>query len=219
MNEPEHWPLFGLRLRTPRLELRPVRDDDLEPLIELARQGVHAPELMPFANGWTAYPKDEFAMRFAQYFWRQRGGWNPDSWQLPFVVLRNGERVGVQQLSAEGFPVLRTVGSGSWLARHAQGDGVGTEMRAAVLHFAFAELGAVAALSGAYRYNAASLRVSAKLGYLPNGVRYDIVEGESVEGILFRLARERWLDRRQVDVEVEGFAACAQLFGVVCSLV
>jgi RimJ/RimL family protein N-acetyltransferase len=219
LSEPEHWPLFGLRLRTPRLELRPMQDDDLEPLIDLARRGVHEPDLMPFANGWTALPEDEFGVRFAQYFWRQRGEWEVDSWRLPFVVRRDGEPLGVQQLSAEAFPVLRTVGSGSWLSRGVQGEGIGTEMRAAVLHFAFAELGAVAAVSGAYRYNTASLRVSAKLGYLPNGVRYDVVGGEAVEGLLFRLPRERWLAEPRIDVEVDGFAACAALFGVVCSLV
>ncbi len=174
---------------------------------------------MPFANSWTSYPEDEFAVRFAQYFWRQRGEWDAHSWRLPFVVLRDGEPLGVQQLSAEAFPVLRTVGSGSWLARHAQGDGIGTEMRAAILHFAFAELGAVAALSGAYRYNAASLRVSTKLGYLPNGIRYDLVGGEAVEGLLFRLPRDRWFAEQRVEVEVDGFAACAPLFGAVCSLV
>ena len=169
---------------------------------------------MPFGNSWTAYPEDEFAWRFAQYFWRQRGAWSVDSWQLPFVVVLAGEPAGVQQLSADAFPVLRTVGSGSWLARNAQGRGIGTEMRAAMLHFAFVELGAVAALSGAYHYNAASLRVSRKLGYRVNGSRLDVVGGEAVEARLFQLSREDWLAHDRPDVEVEGFDGCAELFGL-----
>ncbi len=47
------WPLRHLVLRTPRLELRPVDDDGLFALAELARLGVHAPELMPFTTPWT----------------------------------------------------------------------------------------------------------------------------------------------------------------------
>ena len=38
-------PLFGLRLRTPRLELRFPTHDELVELRELARTGVHPPEL------------------------------------------------------------------------------------------------------------------------------------------------------------------------------
>ena len=212
-----HWPLFGLRLRTERLELRPVHDDDLPVLIDVARRGIHDPGAMPFTNRWTEYPEDEFGRRFAQYFWRQRATWSLDSWQLPFLVLEDGEPVGVQQLSGERFAVLRTVGSGSWVARAAQGRGIGTEMRAAVLHLAFADLGATAAISGAYRYNAASQTVSRKLGYVPNGVRLDAVADEAVEAQLFLLTRERWLAAKRIEAEVLGFEQCATLFGVVCS--
>lgn len=42
------WPLFGLRLTTPRLELRPLRDDDLPGLVDAALSGVHDPARMPF---------------------------------------------------------------------------------------------------------------------------------------------------------------------------
>lgn len=208
----DHWPLFGLRLRTPRLELRPLRDDDLAPLIEVARGGVHRPDQMPFESAWTEYPPAEFGRRFAQYFWRQRAAFSVDSWQVGFLVTCDDEPVGVQQLAADSFPILRTVGSGSWLARSAQGRGIGTEMRAAVLHLAFAELGAHAAVSGAYRFNGPSLAVSRKLGYEPNGVRLDVVGGRAVEAQLVRLTRERWLEQLRPAVEVEGFAACRPLF-------
>jgi RimJ/RimL family protein N-acetyltransferase len=210
----DHWPLFGLRLRTPRLELRPVRDDDLPLLIEVARGGIHSPEAMPFGSAWTDYPPAEFGRRFAQYFWRQRAGFSADSWQVGFLVTFEGEPVGVQQLAADSFPILRTVGSGSWLARSAQGRGIGTEMRAAVLHLAFAELGADAAVSGAYSFNGPSLGVSRKLGYIANGIRHDVVGGRAVEAQLLRLTREQWRLRLRPAVEVEGFAACRKLFGV-----
>ena len=48
------WPLFRLRLRTPRLELRLARDEDLGALVESALAGVHDPAVMPFAMPWRA---------------------------------------------------------------------------------------------------------------------------------------------------------------------
>ena len=77
--------------------------------------------------------------------------------------------IGIQELRATGFPTLRTVETGSWLGRAFQGQGIGTEMRAAVLALAFDGLGAEVASSGAMDGNAASRRVSEKLGYEPNG--------------------------------------------------
>ena len=51
-------------------------------------------------------------------------------------------------------------------------------MRAAVLLFAFEHLGAVAARSSAYTDNAASNRVSAKLGYRPDGTATRVRRGK-----------------------------------------
>jgi RimJ/RimL family protein N-acetyltransferase len=50
--------------------------------------------------------------------------------------------VGVQELWAENFAELRKVATGSWLGLKHQGQGIGIEMRSAVLHLAFACLGA-----------------------------------------------------------------------------
>lgn len=46
-------PLFALRLRTPRLELRLPAGDELVELASLARLGIHPPEQMPFRIEWT----------------------------------------------------------------------------------------------------------------------------------------------------------------------
>ena len=46
------WPLFDLRLRTERLELRLPNDDEIAQLCEVARAGIHDPEEMPFAFPW-----------------------------------------------------------------------------------------------------------------------------------------------------------------------
>jgi hypothetical protein len=50
-----HWPLTGLRLRTPRLELRWPTVSDLDELAALAVDGVHDPDVQPFGVAWTGW--------------------------------------------------------------------------------------------------------------------------------------------------------------------
>jgi RimJ/RimL family protein N-acetyltransferase len=211
---PKLWPLFGLSLRTERLELTPVTDGDIDELTSVAQRGVHDPTAQPFANLWTDRRGSDFEQRFAQYFWSQRARWSVAMWALPFAVRFRGRLIGVQQIQADEFPVLRTVNTSSWLGSAFQGIGLGTEMRAAVLSFGFDALGAEAAISGAYAYNVSSIRVSEKLGYVRNGIRRDDIRGEAVEAVLFRLTREAWLDNRPLVTEVRGLEPCLELFGL-----
>jgi RimJ/RimL family protein N-acetyltransferase len=212
---PRLWPLFGLSLSTERLELTPVADGDIDELASVARRGVHDAGAQPFANLWTDRQGRDFEHRFAQYFWSQRARWSIGSWALPFAVRFRGRLIGVQQIQADEFPVLRTVSTASWLGSAFQGGGLGTEMRAAVLSFGFAALGARAAISGAYEYNLGSIRVSEKLGYARNGVRLDDVRGQAVEAVLFRLTRETWFDDPPLVAQVRGLEQCLSMFGVL----
>jgi hypothetical protein len=59
--------------------------------------------------------------------------------------------MGVQDLIANDFGTLREVSSGSFIGLKHQGHGIGKEMRAAVLHLAFAGLGADQGLFGIHR--------------------------------------------------------------------
>ena len=77
--------------------------------------------------------------------------------------------VGVQDINAEHFATLRSVHTGSWLGLAHQGQGLGKEMRQAILHLAFAGLGALEAHSGAFFDNEASLATSRSVGYGANG--------------------------------------------------
>jgi RimJ/RimL family protein N-acetyltransferase len=87
-------------------------------------------------------------------------------------------------------------------------------MRAAVLELAFAGLGAVDALSGAFEDNAASFAVSGKLGYEPDGLEQVSVRGRRVTVRRLRLSRAGWERNRRVAVTVTGLAPCLPLFGV-----
>ncbi|WP_132100418.1 GNAT family N-acetyltransferase [Curtobacterium sp. PhB146] len=185
------WPLFGLRLITPRLELRPLRDEDLPGLADMALSGVHDPARMPFGVPWTDAEPTTLARSLAQYHWKLRSGVSRDSWGVSFTVLHQGTPVGVQELHARRFNARKTVESGSWLALEHQGHGLGTEMRAALLLFSFDHLGAEWAESSAVAWNEPSLRVSAKLGYELNGVtRAQTRADEVVDEVRVRLRRE-----------------------------
>jgi RimJ/RimL family protein N-acetyltransferase len=208
------WPLAGLVLRTPRLELRLPGPDDLEALAELAAEGVHDPDVMPFLMPWTDAPPDQRALGTMQYHWSRWASWKPSDWGLELVVVRDGTVVGTQGVGAHDFAVLRQVSTGSWLGRAYQGQGIGTQMRAAVLHLAFAGLGARQAVSSAFQDNAASLGVSRKLGYRDDGINLRAVRDRPVVDRRLRLTRDDWLATRSVPVEIEGLAPCLPMFGV-----
>jgi RimJ/RimL family protein N-acetyltransferase len=208
------WPLYDLRLRTPSLELRLPDEDELIALCRVAKAGVHDPDFMPFTVAWTDQPSPEFERGFIQFHWRTRAEWTPQKWRLELAVFHDGEPIGTQGIGADDFAVLREPGTGSWLGQRFQGRGFGKQMRAAVLQLAFAELGAVAARSGAYRDNAASLAVSRALGYEENGIARAIRRGQPADQILLRISRERWQAHRYCEVEVDGLDSCRDLFGV-----
>jgi RimJ/RimL family protein N-acetyltransferase len=205
------WPFAALRICTPILELRYADDDDLVALAHLAAEGIHDPATMPFSMPWTRVESPELERRTLQHHWSQRASLSRDSWRLPFAVCADGDVLGIQAIEAQHFPVRRTVDTGSWLVRRAQGRGIGTETRAAILHFAFASLGAEEAYSGSFADNAASAAVSRHNGYEANGEEIVEREGQPARMLRWVLTRERWEPRRRDDVVVEGLEPCLPL--------
>jgi RimJ/RimL family protein N-acetyltransferase len=201
-------PLWGIRVRTPRLELRLPTEDELEELYEVAVAGIHPPEQMPFAVAWTDDLRRDAFVEFHHASWRD---WSPEAWGLQLVSFAGGKAIGTQGLSATDFALRKEVETGSWLGRRFQGLGYGTEQRAAVLELAFAGLGADAALSGALVPNVASQRISEKLGYCVTGTREVAPRGEPVAHFDYRLERGAW--RCPVEVELEGVSEALHLFG------
>lgn len=202
-------PLYGLRLRTPRLELRLPTRDELAELRDLARAGIHPPELMPFGVAWTDDPQ---LSDFFDFHAGQLAAWRPDDWNLNLGVWFEGRPVGTQSVHGRSFPETKTLGTGSWLGGRFQGRGVGTEMRAAVLELAFRGLGAERVTSGAIEGNEASLGVSRKLGYRQIGRSTVAPRGEPVGHADLELPREEW--QPPFRVQIESLRPCLPLFGV-----
>jgi RimJ/RimL family protein N-acetyltransferase len=209
-----YWPLFDLRVRTPRLELRPADDELLTALAALAAKGIHDPDFMPFLHPWTDVPSPQLERNALQHHWLRRAEWRPDKWALPLAVLVDGEVVGTQAMEAEHFATLRAVDTGSWLGRAHQGKGIGKEMRTAVLHLAFAGLGAQVAYSGAFEDNAPSLAVSKALGYEENGDVLIRRRDDAAREIKLKLPRAAWEARRRDDIVIENLERCLEMFGI-----
>jgi RimJ/RimL family protein N-acetyltransferase len=207
-----YWPLFDLRVRTPRLELRYPDDDLLVDVVALAARGVHDPSTMPFSVPWTDAPPGKLERGALQYHWRNRAAWTPSAWTCDFVAIVDGQPVGMQGLSADEFSTLRWFETGSWLGRPHQGRGLGKEMRAAVLHLGFAGLDASFAGTAAFEDNAASLGVTRALGYRPNGELFEVRRGQAARQLRFVLPRQEWEARRRDDIEIEGLDDAIDLF-------
>jgi RimJ/RimL family protein N-acetyltransferase len=211
----QSWPPFGLRITTPRLELRYVDDEIADRLMHLAATvGVHDPGFMPFSTPWTRAEPPVLQWQGMQHYWRTRATFGADDWTLPFAVFDGGELVGVQDVRGKRFAVTRWVSTGSWLGQSFQGKGIGKEMRAAVLHLAFDALGAEHAETSAFADNPRSLGVTRALGYESIGWRIDDREGAATRHEYFVMTRERWLHRRRDDIAVEGVEPCLPLMGL-----
>lgn len=165
----ELWPPYALRITEGDLGLTVVTDDDVPGLVELALAGIHDPAKMPFAEPWTLEDPDTLPASMIRFFSRSRAEFRPEKFDLLFAVRVADELVGLQALHTEHFGVTRTCETGSWLGRSFQSRGIGTRMRRAVCAFMFDHLGAVEVTSGAFLDNPASLAVSTKVGYRPNG--------------------------------------------------
>jgi len=198
---PGYWPLAGLRLRTRgrsgQLELRLPDAADLAALAALAEAGLHDPDVQPFSVPWTDVEPAARARSVLQFHWACLGSWTPEKWDLNLAVVRDGTVVGSQGVGGEDFAILREVGTGSWLGRQYQGQGIGMAMRAAALALAFDGLGAEFALSAAFTDNPASLAVSRALGYRDDGMKRQVIRGRPAELRRLRLDRAAWLARRE----------------------
>jgi len=208
------WPLLGLVVRTPLVELRYPDDDLVYEVAALTAEPIHDPDFMPFGVPWTDRPSHELPRASLQYEWLQRASWTAEKWSCAMAVLVDGEVVGVQALSGEDFAATKRVLTGSWLTQRVQGRGIGKEMRTAILHLAFAGLGAESATTSAFHDNPSSLGVTRALGYEPNGETLRMRRGRAERHLHFLMTRAQWDARRRDDIAIEGLEPCLQMFGV-----
>ena len=207
------WPLLSLRLTTPRLVLRYPCANELAILAELAAAGVHLPGERPYLTPWTEGTPQQTAEHVIDQHRLRREGWTPDAWALDLAVVVDDQPIGMVALRAREFAVLREVTTESWLGLEYHRQGYGTEARAALLHFAFEELGAESARTDVFQDNAGSQGVSRRLGYHHDGISRDVRDGEVVTSDRLRLDRADWYGMGREKVDVDGLSGCLPLFG------
>jgi RimJ/RimL family protein N-acetyltransferase len=208
------WPVFDLLIQTPRLLLRLPRERELCELAAAARV-IAAPGEPQLHLQWMYDSSPGMERQFVQRYWRALAHWKPDSWHLPLAVYRDDRPIGIQDLWANDFARVRSVGTGSWISRSEQGHGYGTEARIAVLELAFGQLGAEEACTEYLEGNRASEKVSRKLGYADNGQHlvYRDDTGLTAEYRL-RLDRAAWEKYRDDTLCVlTGIESCREMFG------
>ncbi|MEU6250914.1 GNAT family protein [Glycomyces sp. NPDC047010] len=200
----DYLPVYRIRLRTERLELRLPDHDDLAALAGQAAAGVHDPDFQPFKNAWTE--AEPLTRGRTAVLWNLRllSGITPERWCLPFVAVRDGQVVGKQDLAAKQYALTREATTSSWLGREHHGQGLGTEMRAAVLALLFDGLDAEWALSDSLDGNGPSQGVSAKLGYRADGIDHQVYKDRRVTSRRWRLTRADWEAHRRHEVRIEG---------------
>ena len=210
----KHWPLYGLQLMTPRLKLVLPTEEELSELADVTAAGIQAPGQASFLVQWPSLPPAARARAMLQRHWQCQAGWSGDDWSLQLAVFADDHVVGLQELAARDYRILRQVSTFSWLGVRYQGQGLGTEMRAAVLHLAFAGLAATDAISSAFSDNASSLRVSEKLGYEHDGIERAASAGRATTSFRLRLSRARWQAHARNPVSITGLSPCLPLFGL-----
>ncbi len=213
--DPSLWPLAGLRLRSPHMELRPPTDDDLPELAELYPHDVPFDPTLPVAEQPECARSRQAVLR---HVWRSRAELEPVAWRICFAAYHDGRLVGQQDLKATDFPTRRIVESSSWIGAEFRGRGLAKAMRAIVLYLAFEGFDARAAESESAEGNDAALGVTRSLGYTPSGDTYALHEGVVQHMMWSRLTRERWALQRQGYgtglITVEGLEPCREMLGL-----
>jgi RimJ/RimL family protein N-acetyltransferase len=206
---------LNIGVQTPHLALAAATDGLLEELIPLVRAGVVGSGSLPFDDPMSFYEDSpEREWRWLRGVWAGRARVNPAWWRLYFVVMLDGQPVGMQDLVGVDFATFGTVSTFSWLGIQHRRRGVGREMRAAILHLAFAGLSAREAASEAFVDNQASNRVSEVLGYQPNGTNWATRRADPALLKRWKLSRERWEETRRDDIELVGVQECLPVLGL-----
>lgn len=202
------FPVMGLSIRTDRVELRLPTDKEIDTLAHKNISEVLTPDTQHFfRHTWNTLPSPELERQFIQHNWHTRASWQPDDWTLGMFVFLDNDPIGVIDITGREFSRSRTVVSGSWILPEYRGKGLGREIRAAIIGFAFSKLEAAECRSAADPDNVPSNKVSLSLGYVQDGT--ESVFGPS-DGNRYLLTRANWKD--DVEIQVAGFEECKDMF-------
>lgn len=204
----------AMRLRTARLELRPVQDEDIDRILEYRN--------LPEVTWWLLRTEvDPASFRSA---WR-RATENPDDHSAAVVL--NGIVIGtvslevVDGMGQPGMPERTEAELGYIFDPAYGGHGYATEAATAMVAHAFDQLGVRRITAGCFAGNLASVRILEKVGMRreQHGV------GDSwhaalgwVDGYAYGLLAEEWRERTAPGSELAANLAATGVRGTVSRL-
>lgn len=165
----EIWPPYGLVVEAGDLRMTALRESDVPEVLDVVAGGIHDPSWSPFLFPWTDAPAEEMPANYLRFYASTLTRTVDGDVSLELVVRRNGQVIGMQGMNGPDVAGTRRLETGSWLGLPFQGQGLGTRMRRMMCALAFDGLGLDAVTSSAWEDNAASRRVSEKVGYRETG--------------------------------------------------
>lgn len=157
-------------LFTDRLTLEPTGPDHADGLIAARERSIE--QLRP----WLAWAGDDDPNSVRAFALACHQEWDVTEWT--FTILLDGEIIGSAGINRFD-PMGSTANLGYWLRSDVAGRGFMTEAAAAVVEFAFGELGLHRLELTAAPDNVASVRVAEKLGFKRGGVLRDGSRGSN----------------------------------------
>lgn len=194
--------LKSIRITTAQLVLRLPESDEWRKFAAEVAGRVVPSGAEHFVGGWAQLPSPEFEDAYVAGRRRRLETFAPEKWGIELGAFEQEQLVGQVSVYGQDWPANREVTTASLVHPDLRGAGLGTEMRVAVLSFAFEVLGASTAWSGASLDNVPSNRVSEKLGYAQVGVEQRDTGAGTTTFTRLRLAASEW--KPVPGIEVEG---------------
>lgn len=207
------WPPYGLVVEAGDLRMTALREADVPEVLDVVAGGIHDPSWTPFLFPWTDAPAEEMPANYLRFFASTLTRAVDGDVSLELVVRRNGQVIGMQGMNGPDVAGTRRLETGSWLGLPFQGQGLGTRMRRMICTLAFDGLGLDAVTSSAWEDNAASRRVSEKVGYRETGRGEAERRGVATPEIFFELQLEDF-DRGDELVRITGADELRRFLGL-----
>lgn len=209
----EIWPPYGLVVESGDLRMTALREADVPEVLDVVAGGIHDPSWTPFLFPWTDAPAEEMPANYLRFYASTLTRTVDGGVSLELVVRRNGRVIGMQGMNGPDVAGTRRLETGSWLGLPFQGQGLGTRMRRMMCALAFDGLGLAAVTSSAWEDNAASRRVSEKVGYRETGRGQVERRGVPTGEVFFELRPEE-LVRGDEPVRITGAEQLRRFLGV-----
>lgn len=209
----EIWPPYGLVVESGDLRMTALREADVPEVLDVVASGIHDPAWTPFLFPWTDAPAEEMPANYLRFYASTLTRTVDGDVSLELVVRRNGQVIGMQGMNGPDVAGTRRLETGSWLGLPFQGQGLGTRMRRMMCALAFDGLGLDAVTSSAWEDNAASRRVSEKVGYRETGRGQAERRGVPTGEVYFELRPEE-LVRGDEPVRITGAEQLRRFLGV-----